>query len=90
MQPGISLGTLSAMTAEGPVADFELQQLRAEPFARGWCIKRTEDGKVTATQEGGDGSITVGTVGLMKIALYNELYRPLTGSNPSAPKPDEG
>jgi hypothetical protein len=76
------------MTADGPVADFELDQLRAEPFARGWCISRTEDGKVTAVREDETAEITVSTVGLMKIALYNELWRPLTGAKPSAPKPD--
>jgi hypothetical protein len=80
------------MTAEGPVADFELEELRKQPYARGWCIKRTDDGKVTAVREDGTAEITVSTAGLMKIALYNELWRPLTGAKPNAPKPepDEG
>jgi hypothetical protein len=78
------------MTAEGPVADFELEELRKQSFARGWRIKRTGDGQVTAVREDESASVTVGTVGLMKIALYNELWKPLTGRNPSASKPDEG
>lgn len=78
------------MTADGPVADFELDQLRAEPFARGWCISRTGDGKVTAVREDESASVTVGTVSLMKVALHNQLWRSLTERNPSAPKPERG
>jgi hypothetical protein len=78
------------MTAEGPVADFELEELRKQPCARGWRISRTGDGKVTAVRDDGSASVTVGTAGLMKIALHNEMWRPLTGRNPSAPEPGEG
>ena len=78
------------MTDQGPVADFELEELRKQPFARGWCITRTGDGKVTAVREDGSAAVTVGTVGLMKVALHNQLWRSLTGSNPSAPKPEAG
>lgn len=76
------------MSTEGPVADFELDQLRAEPFARGWCITRTDDGRVTAVREDGTASVTVGTVGVMKVVLHNEMWRSLTERNPSAPKPE--
>jgi hypothetical protein len=77
------------MTAEGPVADFELDQLRAEPFARCWCISRTDDGRVTAVREDGTAEVTVHTVGLMKIALYNELWSSLTGRNPALAEGDQ-
>lgn len=86
MQPGISLGTLSAMTAEGPVADFELEQLRGETWAKDWAIFRTQDGNVTAVRDDGTATITVGTVGVMRVALHNELWRSLTERNPNAPK----
>jgi hypothetical protein len=78
------------MTAEGPVADFELDRLRAEPYARGWRISRTDDGRVTAVREDGGASITTGSVKLMDVALQNERWKPLTGRNPNAPKPEAG
>jgi len=78
------------MNGEGPVAGFELEELRKLPYARGWDISRTEDGKVTAVRQDGSAAVTVGTVGLMRIALHNELYRPLTGRNPNAAEPEAG
>lgn len=78
------------MTADGPVADFELDQLRAEPFARGWCISRTGDGKVAAVREDESASVTVGTVPVMRVVLHAELWRSLTGRNPGVPDASSG
>lgn len=74
------------MTAEGPVADFELQQLRGEPYAKGWSIFRTADGNVTACREDGSASVTVGSVPVMRTVLHAELWKSLTGRNPNAPQ----
>jgi hypothetical protein len=78
------------MTAEGPVADFELDELRKQAYSRGWCISRTGDGRVSAVREDGSAAITVGTAGLMKVALHNELWRPLTGGGPRAARIEPG
>jgi hypothetical protein len=78
------------MTAEGPVADFELEELRKQPYARGWCISRTEDGKVTAVREDGSAAVTVGTVPVMRVVLHAELWRSLTGRNPGVPDANSG
>jgi hypothetical protein len=77
------------MTGDGPVDQIELEQLRAKACARGWRIKRTEDGKVTAGRKDGSASITVESVKLMEVALHNEKWKPLTGRNPALPEGDQ-
>jgi hypothetical protein len=78
------------MNGEGPVADFELEELRKLPYARGWDISRTDDGKVTALRQDGSAAVTVGSAALMKVALHNELWRSLTDRNQGAPEPEGG
>jgi hypothetical protein len=78
------------VTADGPVADFELDRLRADSYARGWRISRTDDGRVTAVREDGGASITTGSVKLMDVALQNERWKPLTGRNRGLPDGDRG
>ena len=77
------------MSTEGPVADFELQQLRGEKYAAGWSIFRTQDGNVTACREDGTASVTVGSVRVMRVVLHAELWKSLTGRNPNLPDAGE-
>jgi hypothetical protein len=75
------------MNGEGPVADFELQQLRSESYAKGWSIFRTQDGNVTACREDGTASVTVGSVPVMRVVLHNEMWKSFTERNPGLPEP---